>query len=213
MAWRWIMGSKGFTRLDARPSAPAVVPAAGHASHRRLPPADGHRSLSASALWPGYAADSIPATGIDLIAWTQHLLLHGELAVAEPKKLRYQPLHVAARITRTARRTRATDRRPLALGRRPGHRLRTTHHAATTDHLSHDPAALQTPWRTPATRAGPTAPARCGLGRRRGSRSALRRTGPRRALQPSGDQGSRLIDVCATALYSMRIHIEAISKF
>ena len=28
-------------------------------------------------------------TGIDLLAWTQHLLLDGELARAEPKKLRY----------------------------------------------------------------------------------------------------------------------------
>jgi hypothetical protein len=45
-------------------------------------------------------------TGIDLLSWTQHLLLNGELATAEPKKLRYQLLHVAARITRTARRTR-----------------------------------------------------------------------------------------------------------
>jgi DDE family transposase len=45
-------------------------------------------------------------TGIDLLAWTQMLLLHGELAAAEPKKLRYRLLHVAARITRTARRTR-----------------------------------------------------------------------------------------------------------
>jgi hypothetical protein len=45
-------------------------------------------------------------TGIDLLAWTQLLLLDGELAVAEPKKLRYRLLHVAARITRTARRTR-----------------------------------------------------------------------------------------------------------
>jgi hypothetical protein len=45
-------------------------------------------------------------TGIDLIAWTQHLLLHGELATAEPKKLRYRLLHVAARITRSARRVR-----------------------------------------------------------------------------------------------------------
>lgn len=45
-------------------------------------------------------------TGIDLLAWTQHLLLDGELAHAEPKKLRYRLLHVAARITRTARRTR-----------------------------------------------------------------------------------------------------------
>ncbi len=45
-------------------------------------------------------------TGIDLLAWTQTLLLDGDLAVAEPKKLRYRLLHVAARITRTARRTR-----------------------------------------------------------------------------------------------------------
>jgi Transposase DDE domain group 1 len=45
-------------------------------------------------------------TSIDLLAWTQHLLLHGELANAEPKKLRYRLLHVAARITRTARQTR-----------------------------------------------------------------------------------------------------------
>lgn len=44
--------------------------------------------------------------GIDLLAWTQHLLLDGELAHAEPKKLRYRLLHVAARITRTARQTR-----------------------------------------------------------------------------------------------------------
>jgi hypothetical protein len=45
-------------------------------------------------------------TGIDLLAWTQMLLLDGELAVAEPKKLRYRLLHVAARITRSARRNR-----------------------------------------------------------------------------------------------------------
>jgi Transposase DDE domain group 1 len=44
--------------------------------------------------------------GIDLLAWTQTLLLDGELALAEPKKLRYRLLHVAARLTRTARRTR-----------------------------------------------------------------------------------------------------------
>jgi hypothetical protein len=45
-------------------------------------------------------------TGIDLLAWTQMLLLDGDLATAEPKKLRYRLLHVAARITRTARQTR-----------------------------------------------------------------------------------------------------------
>jgi len=43
----------------------------------------------------------------DLIAWTQTLLLTGqpELANAEPKTLRYRLLHVAARLTRSGRRT------------------------------------------------------------------------------------------------------------
>jgi hypothetical protein len=45
-------------------------------------------------------------TGIDLLTWTQHLLLDGELALAEPKKLRYRLLHVPARIVRSGRRTR-----------------------------------------------------------------------------------------------------------
>ena len=42
----------------------------------------------------------------DLIAWTQRLTLEGELAVAEPKRLRYCVLHTAGRIARTAGRTR-----------------------------------------------------------------------------------------------------------
>jgi hypothetical protein len=42
---------------------------------------------------------------VDLIAWPQHLLLHGDLAKAEPKTLRYRLLHVAARLTRGQRRT------------------------------------------------------------------------------------------------------------
>jgi hypothetical protein len=43
--------------------------------------------------------------GIDLLAWTRVLLLDGEHQLAEPKKLRYRLLHVAARLIRTARRT------------------------------------------------------------------------------------------------------------
>ena len=43
-------------------------------------------------------------TGIDLLAHTRMLLLNGDLALAEPKKLRYRLLHVAARLVRTARR-------------------------------------------------------------------------------------------------------------
>ncbi|MDP9256016.1 MAG: IS1380 family transposase [Actinomycetota bacterium] len=43
---------------------------------------------------------------LDLIAWTQALLLDGALATAEPKTLRYRLLHIAGQITRHARRTR-----------------------------------------------------------------------------------------------------------
>lgn len=40
-----------------------------------------------------------------LLAWTQTLLLTGELAVAEPRTLRYRILHIAGRLIRSARRT------------------------------------------------------------------------------------------------------------
>ncbi|AVH61467.1 hypothetical protein C4B68_27995 [Streptomyces dengpaensis] len=43
---------------------------------------------------------------IDLLAWMRLLLLDGELATAEPKKLRYRLLHVAARLTCGSRRLR-----------------------------------------------------------------------------------------------------------
>jgi Transposase DDE domain group 1 len=43
---------------------------------------------------------------LDLVAWTQALLLDGHLAVAEPKTLRYRLWHVAGRISRHARRLR-----------------------------------------------------------------------------------------------------------
>jgi Transposase DDE domain group 1 len=39
----------------------------------------------------------------DLIAWTQHLALDGELAACEPKTLRYRLLHTAARLAFHAR--------------------------------------------------------------------------------------------------------------
>jgi hypothetical protein len=42
----------------------------------------------------------------DLITWTQALLLDGELAKAEPKRLRYRLLHVAARLAFHGRRAK-----------------------------------------------------------------------------------------------------------
>jgi hypothetical protein len=56
------------------------------------------RQFALNAAWLELAL-----TGIDLIAWTQHLLLDGDLARCEPKALRYRLLHTAARITRGQR--------------------------------------------------------------------------------------------------------------
>jgi hypothetical protein len=44
-------------------------------------------------------------TAQDLHAWAQALCFHGELAVAEPKKLRHRVWHAAATIARTGRQT------------------------------------------------------------------------------------------------------------
>ena len=69
------------------------------------------RSFSINAAWLELAL-----TGIDLLAFTRVLLLDGEHALAEPKRLRYRLLHVAARLVRTARRTnlRIAQRWPWA---------------------------------------------------------------------------------------------------
>jgi hypothetical protein len=55
-------------------------------------------------------------TGTDLLAWTRVLLLDGGHRLAEPKKLRYRLLHVAAPIVRTTGRTclRIAQRWPWA---------------------------------------------------------------------------------------------------
>jgi hypothetical protein len=42
----------------------------------------------------------------DLLVWTQALLLSGELAKAEPKRLRYRLLHVAGRLAFSGRRAK-----------------------------------------------------------------------------------------------------------
>jgi hypothetical protein len=59
------------------------------------------REFQINAVWLQLAL-----TATDLIAWTQTILLDGALAAAEPKKLRYQLFHAAARIVRGQRKTR-----------------------------------------------------------------------------------------------------------
>ncbi|AWW35360.1 IS1380 family transposase [Streptomyces cadmiisoli] len=59
------------------------------------------RDFGVNAVWL-----ELSLTAIDLLAWTCLLLLDGEMATAEPKKLRHRLLHVAARLTRGGRRLR-----------------------------------------------------------------------------------------------------------
>jgi len=49
---------------------------------------------------------TVVAIAQDLFAWTQLLILDGDLAKAEPKRLRYCLLHVAGQLVRSGRRTR-----------------------------------------------------------------------------------------------------------
>ncbi|WSC10672.1 IS1380 family transposase [Streptomyces scopuliridis] len=56
------------------------------------------RDFGVNAVWL-----ELSLTATDLLAWMRVLLLDGELATAEPKKLRYRLLHVAARLTRGGR--------------------------------------------------------------------------------------------------------------
>jgi len=69
--------------------------------------ASGLENLPFRAFQPNAAWLELVLIGQDLLVWTQRLLLHGtELARSEPKRLRYRLLHVAARLTRHARRLR-----------------------------------------------------------------------------------------------------------
>ncbi|WP_433055075.1 transposase [Dactylosporangium sp. CS-033363] len=94
-------------RPDPIPRSPPPRPRPGRRLH---PLRQSHRLRSVPVPVMTFAINQawlhLALTGIDLLAWTQMLLLDGELATAEPKKLRYRLLHTAARITRTARQTR-----------------------------------------------------------------------------------------------------------
>lgn len=81
-----------------------------HRVHARVE--DGVRNAKAtglrrlpSKLWEiNEAWCQVVALATDLLAWTRHLALDGDLAKAEPKTLRYKLLHTAARITHSQHR-------------------------------------------------------------------------------------------------------------
>ncbi len=100
------MGVGGPRPPDAEPGQEA-----GHSRHRTPSPVgctddtDGSQERFSALGWARWTANAVwlelPLTAIDLLAWTRTLVLDGELADAEPKKLRYRLLHAAARITRS----------------------------------------------------------------------------------------------------------------
>jgi hypothetical protein len=84
-------------RHRARASVEDAIRAAKDTGLSNLP----FRELAANAAWL-----ELVLIAQDLVSWAQSLLLDGDLARAEPKRLRYRLLHVAGRITRSGRRTR-----------------------------------------------------------------------------------------------------------
>ena len=73
----------------------------------------------------------------DLLCWTQRLLLEGELARAEPKRLRYRLLHVAARLAFSGRRARLRLQASWPWGDRPRRRVRAPQGAPRATRLTH----------------------------------------------------------------------------
>lgn len=65
----------------------------------RTAKATGLRRLPSKTWGINHAWCQVVALAVDLLAWTRHLTLDGDLATAEPKRLRYALLHTAARIT------------------------------------------------------------------------------------------------------------------
>ena len=70
----------------------------------RVAKATGLENLPFHAFSDNAAWVELVLVATDVISWTQTLTLAGELAKAEPKRLRYCLLHVAGRISHTGRR-------------------------------------------------------------------------------------------------------------
>ncbi len=84
-------------RHRARASVEDAIRAAKDTGLSNLP----FRGLAPNAAWL-----ELVLVAQDLLAWARALLLGGELARAEPKRLRHRLLHVAGRIVRSGRRIR-----------------------------------------------------------------------------------------------------------
>jgi hypothetical protein len=101
-----------ITRRTARPLGQAAV----QAPHQRRRHCEQDQGLAQPRRPPRQKSGKLPGdfgvnavwlelsvAAIDVPAWTRVLLLDGDLAIAEPKKLRHRLLHVAARLTHGGR--------------------------------------------------------------------------------------------------------------
>jgi hypothetical protein len=91
---RWALCSGWRPAPRARPGEDRIR--CGKDAGLRRPPS---REFANNQAWCVAAA-----IAADLIAWLQIHALHGDLATAEPKRLRYRLLHTAARLVRGQRR-------------------------------------------------------------------------------------------------------------
>ena len=121
------------------------------------------RDFAANAAWL-----ELVLIAQDLMSWAQALLLEGDLARAEPKRLRYRLLHVAGRITRSGRRVRCTS---LRAGRGPGRSGAPSGAWARCPLRGSPPAGPARARRGPAAPRAAREPAPC---RRSGGRSPTR---------------------------------------
>ncbi len=96
-------GRRGHRRPGTWPPRPRTL-------RRPHPQRPGHRPAQ-----PALPRLALVLIAQDLIAWTQRLALTGELARAEPKRLRYRLLHVAADWPSTAA-AQGCDYRPVGPG-------------------------------------------------------------------------------------------------
>ena len=88
----------------------------------------------------------------DLLVWTQALALDGELAKAEPKRLRYRLLHVAARLAFSGRQAKLHLPARLAMDRGAQGRVRETHERSPPRPADHQPPRHHPPSRPPGHR-------------------------------------------------------------
>ena len=112
-------GTRSSSPTRPMPTSPTSKPAIGAMPEWRtasvVPKTPGCATCLSATSTTTPAGSRLICLAQDLFAFTQGLVLEGELAQAEPKRLRYALLHTAGRLTTSSRRTTLRATR-MALG-------------------------------------------------------------------------------------------------